>query len=273
MVTRWIAAMVALGAVVAGTTVPLPSAEADGSAPPDGERTAGPPYDFATQLLGEELGEPLVPLLNQALITRSQHGYLYRAGQQDTRLRITVTDGGLRFADRGTKSFKRVAIGCRRVPVRRGVAALCPVPSTISVDAPLLVEVWPRLGNDWVDGHTLPATFAMTVLGDRGRERVRFGAGPDFFNGFMDTDRVSAGLGNDWIRSGPGRDVIDGGDDDDQIVDLEGNDFLLGGNGEDRIGGGPGDDQMDGGPGEDFLLCGPGQDDVRFDPLDRLLDC
>lgn len=206
-------------------------------------------------------------------LSRVRHGYLYRAGQQNSRLQITFSKDGLRFVDRGTKSFKRVARGCRQVPVRHRVSAVCRVPSTTSVDAPLLIEVWPKLGNGWVDGHTLSAAFAMTVLGDKGRERVRFGAGPDLFNGFMGVDRVSGCAGNDWIRPGPGRDVIDGGDDDDQIVDLAGDDLLMGGDGEDRIGGGPGNDRIEGGAGKDLLLCGPGLDHVPFDPLDRLIDC
>jgi hypothetical protein len=272
---RVLAVLVALISVAAAAGLAVSSAGAQGT-PPDGKGTAGPPspYEYATELMGEELGKKLVPLVNKAMITRSKYGYLFRAGQQHTRLTITQTDAGLWFVDRRTRSWKRLARGCHAVKVRRGVGAVCRVPATISEQAPLLIEVWPRLGNDHVDGHTLPATFSMTVLGDDGNERVRFGSGPDFFNGFTGTDRVWGGAGDDWIRSGQDDDIVHGGDGDDQLVDSHADDVLYGGNGDDRIGGGPGRDRIDGGAGADRLYCGPGADDAVSDADDlRLLDC
>ena len=93
-----------------------------------------------------------------------------------------------------------------------GIAAVCRVPAGISATAPLLLEVWPRLGDDYVDGSSLPDTFAMTVLSDAGHDVALFGAGPDFFNGFTGRDQVWGGAGNDWIRTGQEADLVWGGD-------------------------------------------------------------
>lgn len=263
-----LAALAALAAATATSAGP-----ADAGTPPNGPGTAGPPYEYATELMGEELGRPLVPLVDKAMITRSAYGYLYRAGEQDSRLTVTVSGGSLRFVDTGTRSFHRLAAGCVEQDVWRGVAAVCPVPDSASVDRPVLLEVWPRLGDDHVNTATLPATFAVTVLGDGGDEVVRFGAGPDFFNGFTGRDRVLGGGGNDWIRLGPDADAVRGGADDDQLVGQDGNDVLYGDAGDDRLGGMGGRDRLVGGGGKDFLLCSSGVDNAVADLLDRLLGC
>ncbi|UMG91082.1 calcium-binding protein [Nocardioides sp. TF02-7] len=264
-----------LAAVATGIAVALalaPTGPAGAGTPPNGPGTAGPPYDYATELMGEELGKPLVPLPDKAMITRSKHGYLYRAGQQHNRLTVTFSGTSLRFVDTGTRSFHRLAAGCVEQRVWRGVAAVCPVPTWISVDRPVLLEVWPRLGNDHVNVSTLPASFAVTVLGDAGDEVVRFGAGPDFFNGFTGRDRVFGGGGNDWIRLGPDADVVRGGGADDQLVGQDGDDVMYGDAGDDRLGGMGGRDRLVGGSGRDFLLCS-GIDNFVADLLDRLLGC
>lgn len=271
MLRRTLSILAALAVVAGAAALPGP-ARADDT-PPLGPGTAGPPYPYATALMGEELGRPLVPLVDKAMITRSPHGYLYRAGQQDSRLTVTVVDGRMRFVDTGTRAFRRVARGCRTQRVRRGVAAVCRVPRWASSARPLLLEVWPRLGHDYVDVSTLPATFAVTVLGDGGHETVRLGAGPDFFNGHTGRDRVSGGAGNDWIRSGDDDDAVSGGDHDDQLVGMDGDDVLHGDAGDDRLAGMAGQDSLDGGEGRDFLLCDIGVDNVLTDLLDRLLGC
>ena len=99
MIRRTPAAVAALAvlAAVGGFALPGP-AEGQGT-PPYGEGTAGPPYDYATELMG---GGSLISLPDQAMITRTEHGYLFRAGQQDSHLVVTVTDEGLRFEDTGT---------------------------------------------------------------------------------------------------------------------------------------------------------------------------
>jgi Ca2+-binding RTX toxin-like protein len=150
-----------------------------------------------------------------------------------------------------------------------GIAALCRVPGNISVRQPLLIEVWPRLGNDYTNTSTLPATFAVTALGDKGHDVARFGAGPDFFNGFSSRDVVWGGAGNDWVRAGIGNDRVNGGAGNDDVVAVAGRDSIRGGDGADRLWAGEGDDRLSGGAGVDYLLCGTGRDNVNVDARDR----
>jgi serralysin len=245
------------------------SVTADGLAAP--ADSAGPPYDFTTELIGQFR---FIPLKDVAMLTKTQHGYVFRTGQQDSHLVVTRVRRGIRLVDTGTKSFKRLSPACQRRNVRRGIAAVCRVPAGVSRRQPLLVEVWPRLGNDFTDGSSLPATIAMTVLGDEGRDVARFGAGPDFFNGHFGGDRVSGGSGNDWIRAGHGNDAFTGGPGHDRLVGMEGRDLMFGARGDDRVGGGDGNDRLRAGAGEDFVLCGTGRDSANVGTGDRVLrDC
>ncbi|MEZ0579064.1 calcium-binding protein [Nocardioides sp. MH1] len=266
----------ALALAAALVAVPVAVAGANGGpavaddVPPDGPGTAGPPYHYATALMGQY---SLVPLPDQAMITRTRHGYVYRAGQQDSHLTITLTADGLEYADTGTERFKRLPRACRRLEADAGVAAVCRVPAWVGVDQPLLVEVWPRLGDDYVDGSTLPESVAMTVLADAGDDVALLGAGPDFFNGFTGRDQVWGGGGDDWVRTGPDADLVWGGDGADQLVGTDGKDTFYGEGGDDRVGGGAGDDRLDGGPGADRVLCEGGRDTVTTDGADRLRSC
>lgn len=238
--------------------------------PPNGPYTAGPPYDYKTELMVPGSAEPLV---DKASLDRTKLGYRFRAGQQDTHLTITVTPRGtLRFADTGTKWFKDLAGVCTRRKASPGIVAVCPIPTGITAARPLLIEVWPRLGDDYVDTSSLPATYAVTVLGDVGKEVVKFGAGWDFFNGHTGRDIVDGGGGNDWIRPGRDNDLIHGNGGDDQIIDADdgGNDVLFGDAGDDRLGGNSGLDRLSGGGGDDFVLCGDGIDAAVSDGNDRM---
>lgn len=266
------AALAALAGLtaIAGASALTTGAAADQGVPPNGRGTAGPPYDYATQLSG---GYGFIPLPDQAALTRSEHGYLFRAGQQDSHLVVTLTDAGLRFADTGTERFKRLAGACHREAAEVGIAAVCDVPDGITTAQPLLVEVWPRLGDDFVDGSSLPATVAMTVLSDAGDDVAMLGAGPDFFNGYTGRDQVWAGGGNDWIRTGDGADRVWGGSGDDQLVGTDGRDTFYGETGDDRLGGGAGADRLDGGPGSDVAACDAGVDTAWSDGADRLRSC
>ncbi len=218
-------------AVAAATAAVTVGTAAGGGAPPGAN--AGPPYNFVTELMGG--GGTAIPLKDKVMLTKTTHGYRFWTGQQRNHLVVTRVKGGLRFVDRGTDSFKRRTPACKRKNVRVGIAAVCRVPGSISVASPLLIEVWPRLGNDYTDTSTLPATFAVTVLGDKGHDVAPFGAGPDFFNGFSGRDRVRGGAGNDWIRAGLGNDDVKGGSGNDDIVAVEGQDAVRGGNGIDRL--------------------------------------
>jgi serralysin len=230
--------------------------------------SAGPPYDFTTELMGQFR---FIPLKDKAMLTRTQHGYLFRTGQQDSHLVMTRVRRGIRLADSGTARFKKLSPACRRQRVRVGIAAVCRVPGSISTSQPLLVEVWPRLGDDFTDGSTLPATVAMTVLGDEGNDVTHLGAGPDFFNGHSGRDPVTGGAGNDWIRAGLGNDPVRGGTGNDYLVGMEGRDTIVAGRGEDRLYGMDGADRLRGDAGADLVVCGTGRDSARADGTDRVM--
>jgi hypothetical protein len=232
---------------------------------------AGPPYEFTTELMdGRQVGKPLTGV---AIINRTVLGYVYRAGSQDNHLVVSRVKGGLRFADSGTPRFKHLAPSCRKVQARRGVAAVCRVPDGISEELPLLVEVWPRIGDDFLDTTGLPATFAATMLGDLGKDVAHFGPGPDFFNGHTARDRVRGGGGDDWIRTGDGDDVIAGGAGDDYLVGMLHRDLIRGGDGDDHLVGMDGDDRLYPGAGTDLAQCGNGNDTVEVEGVDTPRQC
>lgn len=269
MLRRTTGALLGALALIA-TTVAL-TGPAAGGTPPDGPGTAGPPYKYETELMGHWT---LIPLKNQALIEATDHGYVYKAGQQDSHLVVKTTSRGLRFADTGTQRWKQLDPACHKKRAKRGVAAICEVSPDISTAQPLLVEVWPRLGDDWVDGSTLPETYSMVVLGDEGDDTAFLGAGWDMFNGHLGKDVVHGGAGNDWIRAGDGNDRVWGDGGDDQLVGMTGNDTMYGGDGDDLLGGMEGSDTLDGGAGSDRIRCGDGLDTIDVvDLLDSLTEC
>jgi serralysin len=201
---------------------------------------AGPPYQFTTELMGEY---STMILKDQALLTRTDLGYRYWSGGQNNHIVVTLVEGGLKFRDTATKSFKKLSPHCTSQTVKVGISAVCHVPDGITTQLPLLVEIWPRLGDDYVDARTLPDTYAVTVLSDEGNDVAYLGAGPDFFNGHSTRDKVWGGAGNDWIRAGLGND---------------------------RIGGNVGTDHMWAELGNDWVLCGGGPDRVENDAADRV---
>ncbi len=240
------------------------------------ETTYGPPYDFPTELMGDGGGldgTGVIPLKNRAMIDRTEHGYRYRSGQQDGHLVVTLTAEGLYFVDSGTASFRSLGAGCSPRATSVGVAAVCTMPQGVTESEPLLLEVWPRLGNDYTDGSSLPATVAMAVLADAGNDVVRLGAGPDFANGAQDQDRIHGGDGNDWLRGGAGHDYVHGMSGADLLVSADGRDTLFGGDGDDRLYGGGAQDRLYAGPGADLVNCGPGGDYAWVDRADRTRSC
>jgi len=252
------AALTATAGTAVGATTPDPN--------------YGPPYHFTTELMGQ-FGTP-IPLKNMALLTTTDHGYLYRAGQQNSHLTITMTDQGISFVDTGTAKWKSaVPADCQQQKVAKGIAAVCPVPGWVTDAQPLLVEVWPRLGNDFVDGHTLPATVAMSVLADAGDDTAKLGAGPDFFNGHSGHDRVWGGDGNDWIRSGLDSDTVHAGGGNDKVVGQQGADTIYGDDGDDALYGSGGGDHLYAGSGTDRASCGSGRDSATIDSSDRASKC
>jgi RTX calcium-binding nonapeptide repeat (4 copies) len=155
---------------------------------------------------------------DKALIRMSKFGYVYIAGQQHSHLRVTFVEGAnsLRYRDTGTKRLGTIPKSCHRQKVNRGIAALCRIPPRFH-NTRMFVQVWPRLGNDYVDGRTLPRKFRLWVLADAGRDVVHGGAGNDFVNGAKGADRIYGGAGNDFLRSGLGNDRVWGGKGKDRV--------------------------------------------------------
>jgi hypothetical protein len=217
--------------------------------------------------------EAVVPLKNAAMIVKTDRGYRYVAGQQDSHLKVTKVAGRLRFVDTGTRELRSIPKSCSKQKVRVGVSAVCKVPRSVSARQPMTIDIWPRLGDDSIDGSALSAAFKLSVLADAGRDVVRGGAGNDFVNGARDKDRVFGGGGRDWIRTGIGNDVIRGGSGSDRLVGVDGNDRVRGGGGNDRVGGGSGSDTLRAGRGSDMVACGSGSDDAFIDRSDRSSEC
>jgi serralysin len=228
---------------------------------------AGPPYHFMTELMSFA---PNLRVKDQAILARTKLGYRLWSGGQDSHLTVSRVDGRLSFRDTGTQSFKRLSPKCERQRVRVGISALCRIPKDIGLRRPLLVEIWPRLGDDYTDASTLPATFAVSMLSDEGNDVAKLGAGRDFFNGHLGRDRVWGGGGNDWVRGGDGNDHVYGGPGNDDVVGMENDDTVHGGAGNDRIWTGPGRDDLIGDEGADLLLCGTGIDTATADASDKV---
>jgi Ca2+-binding RTX toxin-like protein len=215
---------------------------------------------------------PAIPLKNAAMITNTDGGLRYIAGQQNSDLTVTQVDGKLRFADRGTAELRDIPDNCTRRSVPEGIAAECTIPSKFD-GTTVYVEIWPRLGDDSIDGSTLPNRFRMWVLADAGHDVVRTGAGDDFVNGAQNGDRAWGGEGDDWIRTGRGRDELWGGAGNDKLVGVYGKDEIHGGDGNDRVGGGPRADVLWGDDGQDLVICGSGPDEAFVDVADRTSEC
>lgn len=188
------------------------------------------------------LGTGEARIARRVSLTRDAQGYYYSAWGTNNRLTVTLVEGRLLFRDPRPVGWERLARGCRRQTVDRGVAASCRVPGTVSVGNPMRLFLEMRLGDDHVDTTGLPAQFYSRVLADRGREVIRLGAGDDWVNGAFDRDRIWGGDGRDFIRGGDGADDLHGEGGNDELVGLGGNDTLYGGEGSDEIRCGDGND-------------------------------
>ena len=233
----------------------------------------GPHYPYVQEIM---IGG-VVPLKDEAIINRTPNGWLFRAGQQNSNLTVSTVPGAhherLQFVDTGTKSWKWLPRHCHAIAVGQGVGATCRIDSRFTVAEPMLVEIWPRLGDDVIDTSALSARFDVSVLGDRGREVVRLGAGNNFVNGAQDADRVYGGPGRDWIRTGLDNDYIEGGGGDDYLVGVDGNDTVYGGQGNDQVFGSNGNDDLYAGDGRNVVSCGSGADTATFTSADRSSGC
>jgi serralysin len=224
-----------------------------------------------TELMGGN--GPVIPLVDSAMVTKTGVGYRYQAGQQDSHLVVTQRGNRVHFADTGTAKLKKIAGTCRKEPAARGIAVSCEIPAQYGGSHPMFLEIWPRLGDDYVDGRSLSSTFRMWVLADAGRDRVFTGAGDDFVNGAQDADKVRGGAGNDWLRMGDSVDKIWGGNGHDKLLGLDGADKIRGGAGNDEVLGGNGNDRLWGGAGVDKVNGGTGSDNARSGSADRVVLC
>ena len=214
--------------------------------------------DPPTELVGN--GPTPIPLKDQAMISKSDWGLRYRAGQQNSHLVVTVNDGRVRYEDTGTQRWrtkgKAMPRSCNRLKVDQGIAASCRIPAPYRDGKTMFLEIWPRLGNDYINGSHLPSSVRLWALGDRGHDTVFGGAGDDFVNGAQDNDTAHGGAGDDWLRTGVGDDKLFGDDGADLLRSVDGRDEITGGRGADEIG------------------CGPGKDRAWYDDADeKVRDC
>ena len=226
-VRRLISAVVTAFAVSA-ITLAAPTTTATADQP----RGYGPSDPFDDSIMPDD--GPQESVRHQAKISRTRYGYRLIAAEQNSHLRVKVVNGRLRFRDTRVASWKSLPRMCNRVRVSPGVAASCRIPDSTSAANPTLLEVRPRLGNDYVDGRGLPATFELALLADAGRDTLFGGRGNDYLGGATDNDRSYGGAGRDWIRGGSGRDRLRGGKHSDWIHGLSGRDSIDGGSGSDR---------------------------------------
>jgi serralysin len=224
-----------------------------------------------TELVGQYENLPQLRR-RQVTLEVSRWGYRFRGGGVGNRMVVTEVGDRLRFADSAARSWRNLPGTCRKQRVRRGVAAVCSIPRRFS-QGRMFLEIWPRLGDDHVDGRTLSARYRMWVLTDAGDDRITLGRGADFANGAFDDDVVSGGAGNDWVRTGVGRNRVSGGAGDDEVAGGDGPDRISGGPGRDRLFGGPGGDVLRGDADADTLGGGPGRDTAYRDRGDRVFDC
>ncbi len=119
------------------------------------------------------------------------------------------------------------------------------------------------------------------IVDDYGHNVIRGGAGDDviraagkggrsFGEGFVDlftgewniTNDIYGGEGSDIIYAGDADDYISGGDGDDLIYGGGGDDYVSGGYGKDVLYGGYGKDEIRGGGDDDILYGGDGKDEI-----------
>lgn len=271
MIRRTATAAAAL-AVVGALAAPVGSASANGESAP----TTLPPSGIPPTELNGQFGTA-IPMKDAAVIIRHSYGYRYMAGQQDSDLTVTHIRGArrdkLRFVDTGTRELRDFPRSCRERAAQRGIHAVCRIPGRYDESNPMFLEIWPRLGDDVIDGSDLPASIRFWVLADAGNDVVRAGRGDDFVNAAQGNDKVWAGPGNDWVRGGLDRDELWGGDGADKIVAQDGNDTVDGGAGNDQLYGATGSDTLRSGPGQDRVVCGGGVDRAFAKSTDKVVYC
>ncbi|MBS43342.1 MAG: hypothetical protein CMH83_09320 [Nocardioides sp.] len=279
-----LAVAAALVALAAGTPSDTPVALVGTAAPADraadqavvrSARTAARKKESLppTELLGGD--GPAEPMKNQAKIVVSDWGLRFIAGQQNSRITLTMVGANrIRYEDRGTQRWKSLHRSCKEKPAAKGIAAVCRIPRKFRDQESMFLEIWPRLGDDRLDARQMPARFRVWMLADAGRDVARFGPGDDFFNAAQDDDKGWMGAGDDWARGGKGDNVLRGGPGDDKLIGQEFSDVLRGGPGNDVLRGAAADDVLVAGSGYDIVDCGPsGGDQAVAESTDKIRKC
>lgn len=247
-------------AAAALVVTPGSAGQSAGAATAVAETAAAPPARAASAAKA---------IVRPASLRRVKSGYYFDSWGQNNKTVVTLVDGRLKFRDPRAVRWHKLSRSCRNIRVRRGVAASCRVPRSVTPADPMTITLEMRLGDDFVDTTALGAEFEANVLADAGRDEVRTGTGDDFVNGAFDHDLIFTGDGNDWVRSGEAADTVWGEGGKDRLVGGEVGDRLHGGDGNDTIEGGPGDDTLYGDAGSDIFKCGPGNDAAEIDPADQ----
>lgn len=157
----------------------------------------------------------------KAVIRNSKFGPVYISGKHDNHLRIKYVEHRqlIRFRDTRTRRVKSMPNRCSQEQVKTGISVICKIPKRFQEPGKkMFIQVWPRLGDDYVDGRGLPPKFRMWVLADAGNDVMHGGRGWDFFNGAKGNDRAWGNNGRDWLRGGPGADRLRGGKCRDRIA-------------------------------------------------------
>jgi uncharacterized delta-60 repeat protein len=108
-----------------------------------------------------------------------------------------------------------------------------------------------------------------TLVGTRGKDRLRGTRRADVIVALGGNDSVKARGGNDLVCGGTGNDSLAGEGGKDKLLGEAGKDKLSGGSGNDWLGGGTGNDQLGGGAGTDKLLGDSGKDKLSGGPGPR----
>lgn len=109
----------------------------------------------------------------------------------------------------------------------------------------------------------LEMTFANTIFGTDGNDRIRGTSAPELIFGLEGNDRIDGGGGNDCIVGGEGNDRINDSSGKDVVVGGIGNDYIDSGSGDDLVRGGEGNDHLIGGSGSDVIWGEFGEDHLE----------
>ena len=113
------------------------------------------------------------------MISKSDWGLRFRPAKQNSHLVAVsiVWVTSVATEDTGTREWrtkgKAMPRSCTRLKVDEGIAASCRIPARYRDGQTMFLEIWPRLGDDFVDGSSLPASVRLWTLADPAATRLR----------------------------------------------------------------------------------------------------